>query len=194
MLGTYLFGGNRSPKTFEFLSNNSSSWKLGKTKIPDKGYSRGCVIYVRNRQEIWLIGGQFGGRHRILIFDINTQTFRESQSTLHFGRYAPAGSLIPGSSTKILVTGGCNDTYTSRCVEMIDIEDESVTFVGELTTKRAGHGIGTLKINGEEKLAVFGGSDIKKHVEIYDVQTGKWEEDKNLELREAKSEFGFLTL
>ena len=77
---------------------------------------------------------------------------------------------------------------------MIDIEDESVTLVGELTTKRAGHGIGTLKINGEEKLAVFGGSDIKKHVEIYDVQTGKWEEDKNLELREAKSEFGFLTL
>ena len=61
---------------------------------------------------------------------------------------------------------------------------------------RQGHGMGVLTINGEERLAVFGGDDgNKKHdsVELYDAQTEKWE-TTNIKLKEAKTQFGFLSV
>ena len=65
--------------------------------------------------------------------------------------------------------------------------------------ERCNHGMGVFKINGEDRLAVFGGFD-GDHiiwsdcvVEIYNTQTGKWEMT-DFKLREAKFGFGFLAI
>ena len=56
--------------------------------------------------------------------------------------------------------------------------------------------MGVVTINGENKLAVFGGYDGRTQldsVEVYKTKTEKWEMT-DLELSEAKHGFGFLTI
>lgn len=187
-----MFGGNLSPTTFEYLPNTWLHWRLGKVKIPGNGFGNGCAVYVKANLEIWLIGGNFGASKRIMIFDITTKTFRDFPSTLNAGRYAHRGALIPGNSKKILITGGVRGLSQTTSVEMIDIENGTVAEVSPLNAHRAEHGIGILSINGEERLAVFGGSK-EAFVEIYNTQTAKWEIAKHIETSEEKSSFGFLT-
>ena len=65
-----------------------------------------------------------------------------------------------------------------------------------MNSKRAGHGIGVVTINRENKLAVYGGYDGGKmldSVELYNTQTEKWE-TSNFKLSEQKSHFSFFTV
>ena len=59
-----------------------------------------------------------------------------------------------------MITGGYNDYegYLDS-TEILDTEDGSVTMASPMNSKRGGHGMGVVTINGEERLAVFGGSD-----------------------------------
>ena len=62
--------------------------------------------------------------------------------------------------------------------------------------KRAWHGIGVLTINGEERLAVFGGYDGRNYldsVELYNSQTTKWE-TTDIRFNQPKSKFAFLSV
>ena len=56
--------------------------------------------------------------------------------------------------------------------------------------------MGVVTINGEERLAVFGGEDENYRaldsVELYNSQTGKWE-TTDIKLKEAKWGFRFLS-
>ena len=63
-----------------------------------------------------------------------------------------------------------------------------------MNSKRSGHGIGVVSINGKEILAVFGGFDGKKlvdSVELYNTHTEKWE-TSDFKLSKAKECFSFL--
>ena len=65
-----------------------------------------------------------------------------------------------------------------------------------MNSGRSDHGMGVVTINGEERLAVFGGRNENgtlDSVELYNSQTGKWE-IKDIKLKEAKKQFGFLSL
>ena len=65
-----------------------------------------------------------------------------------------------------------------------------------MNSKRAGHGIGVVTINGKDRLAVFGGFDGRNYldsVELYNTQTEKWEMT-DFRLNEAKYGFDFLTI
>ena len=65
-----------------------------------------------------------------------------------------------------------------------------------MNSKRDGHGMGVITINGENKLVVFGGYDGRNEldsVELYNTQTEKWEM-ADLKLSEAKFIFSFLTV
>ena len=67
--------------------------------------------------------------------------------------------------------------------------------------KRYDHGMGVITINGEDRLAVFGGSDegeslgykLLDSVELYNAKTGNWEKS-DIKLNEPKSNFGFGTV
>ena len=97
-----------------------------------------------------------------------------------------------------MITGGYNDYdgHYLDSTEILDTEDGSVTMASPMNFKRHNHGMGVVTINGEERLAVFGGSDGNNDldsVELYNTQTERWEMT-DFKLSEAKSSFSFLTV
>ena len=71
-----------------------------------------------------------------------------------------------------MIAGG----YWLDSTEILDTEDGSVTMASPMNSKRLNHGMGVVTINGEERLAVFGGHDGNDEldsVELYNSQTGK---------------------
>ena len=192
--GTFLFGGKNSWETFEYLPKDSTKWLKGKTKIPE-GFAIGCAITVKSEQEIWLIGGKQTER-RILSFNVKDHLFQEQPFRLNVGRYRHRCAFIP-TTNKVMITGGYNhEKGHLNSTEILDTEDGSVTMASKMNSKRGGHGMGVVTVNGEDRVAVFGGSDRGNEldsVELYNTQTGKWEM-ADLKQSDAKFSFSFLTV
>ena len=188
---TFVFGGNDddSRTTYEYLPKGSTTWVLGKREIPG-GFKSGCAIAVKSEQEIWLIGG-YETDLRILCFNVQDHTFRELPSRLNVGRWEHQCALIPNTN-KILIAGGDSGNYNSP--EILNIEDGSVVMASSLNGSRFGHGMGVITINGEDRVAVFGGNDFTftglNSVELYDNKTGKWEVS-DIKLSEPRQWFGY---
>ena len=192
---TFLFGGALRD-TFEYLSKGSNVWRLGKTKIPGRGFESGCAIAISD-DEIWLIGGLFTEK-RILSFDVKNHAFTELPITLNIGRAYPKCEFIP-LTRKIMITGGY-DKLKNRFLnstEILDVENKRINKAKSMNFGRSEHGIGTLTIEGKNMLAVFGGEFGKSRmepsiVEIYDAQAQKWK-ISTIKLKEHYSRFGFLS-
>ena len=94
-----------------------------------------------------------------------------------------------------MITGG-EGCGLLDSTEILDTEDGKVTMASPMNSKRYAHGMGVLTINGEDRLAVFGGYDGENElnsVELYNTKTEKWEMT-DFKLCEAKSGFSFLTV
>ena len=178
----------KSHRSYEYLPNDSNTWLMGKNEIPG-GFFSGCAIASKCGQKIWLIGGGVPPKKQIVSFDIKDHTFEELQSQLNEERTSHRCAYIP-STNKIMITGGHTDS-----TEIFDTDDESVTMASPMNVKRAGHGMGTVTINGEDRLAVFGGdsgnSTWLDSVEIYNTKTKEWE-NTTMKLNEPKAQFAFL--
>ena len=188
----FIFGGIYSRTTYEYLPKDSTEWIMGKTEIPG-GFRIGCAIAVKSDQEIWLIGGQ-GTEKRILSFDVVSHTFQVVPFQLNVGRYGHRCAFIPKTS-KIMITGGYNDDALDS-TEILNTDDGSVTTGSPMNSKRDGHGMSIVNINGKDRIAVFGGYDGRTwhdSVEFYNTETEKWE-TTDLKLNEAKCSFGFLKI
>ena len=189
---TFLFGGNYSETTYEYLLKDSTQWLMGKTEIPG-GLDYGCAIAVKSEKEIWLIGG-IGTGKSILSFDVESHTFQVLPFQLNVGREGHRCAFIPNTN-KIMITGGSGDGI-SDSVEILDCEDGSVTMASPMNSKRDRHGMGVVTINGKDTVAVFGGHDGRNKldsVELYNTLTEKWEM-ADFKLREAKFGLSFLTV
>ena len=193
---TFVFGGCRgsgSSNSYEYLPKDSTTWLLGKTKIPG-GFEYGFAIAVKSEQEIWLIGGSSNG-HRILNFNVKDHTFHEMPYKLNVERWYHRGAFIPNTN-KVTITGGYNDGFLDS-TEVLDTEDGSVTMMASpMNSKRFHHGMGVITINGKDRLAVFGGYDGRNFldsVELYNTQTEKWE-NTEIKLKEPKDGFSVLTI
>ena len=95
-----------------------------------------------------------------------------------------------------MITGGFNFGALNS-TEVLDIDDGSVNMASSMNSKRDRHGMGVVTINGEDRLAVFGGLDERNFfdsVELYNTHTEKWEMTEDFRLSEAKFGFGFLTI
>ena len=167
-------------------------WIMGKIEIPG-GFEDGCAVAIKSDQEIWLIGSFRTGK-RILSFDVESHNFKVLPFQLNVGWRSHRCAFIPNTN-KIMVTGGGNDDFLYS-TEILDPEDGSVTMASPMNSKRVYHGIGIITVNGEDRLAVVGGSDGRTQldsVELYNTQTEKWEMT-DFKLSEAKCGFGFLTI
>ena len=190
---TFVFGGGYSSKTYEYLPKGSAKWLTGKTELPGPGFHRGYAIAVKSDQEIWLIGGG-STEKRILCFNVNDHTFQVLPFQLNVGRIHHRCAFIQNTN-KIMLTGGYDNGYLDS-TEILDTEGGKVTMVSSMNSKRAGHGIGVVTINGEDRLAVFGGFDGRTKfdsVELYNSETEKWE-TSDLKLSEARSSLTYLTV
>ena len=189
---TFIFGGHYSSKTYEYLPKNSTKWLNGKTEIP-RGFESGYAISVKSDQEIWLIGGTRTEK-RILSFNVNHHTFQVLPFQLNVGRWGHRSAFIPNTN-KIMITGGYCDGYLDS-TEILDIEDGKVTMASPMNSKRDIHGMGVVTIDGNDRLAVFGGNEGRNEVdsvELFNPQTKKWE-NSNLKLNKANSGSSFLTV
>ena len=189
---TFLFGGWHSRTTYEYLSKDSTEWLMGKTEIPG-GFQNGCAIAVKSGQEIWLIGG-YGTEKRILSFNVKNHTFQVVPFQLSVERWGLRCVFVPNTN-KVMITGGYNDDFLDS-TEILDTDDGKVTMGSPMNSKRYGHGMGVVTINGENKLAVFGGWDGRNYldsVELYNTQTEKWE-NSDFKLSGVKFGFSFLTV
>ena len=198
--GTFIFGGFGTGDTYEFLSNESSEWQLGKTKIPG-GFYRGCAITLKSKTEIWLIGGKNTDR-RILSFNLETHRFAALPIELLVGRFDFQCTFLPNTN-KIIVTGG----FDLNSTEILDTVDGTVTKGSPMIFRRSDHGIGIVTVDGVDRVATFGGRSSRfgfrnghtirtnylKSVEIYNSESNKWENSK-FQLKEGKAYFGFVSV
>ena len=199
---TFVFGGTFSRTTYEYLPKKSTTWREGKFEIPG-GFYNGCAIAVKSEQEIWLIGGCGTGK-RILTFNVNDHTFQELPFKLNAERIGHRCAFIPNTN-KILITGGTYKYYNLQQIknlnstEIIDTKDGSVAMTSSpMNVHRANHGMGVVTINGQDRLAVFGGryhdkGDELDCIELYNIKTEKWE-NAEIKLDKPKEMFGFLTI
>ena len=186
---TFLFGGSYSITTYEYLPNDSNTWILGKSEIPG-GFWSGCAIASKSNQEIWLIGG-IDTMRRILSFNFNQHTFQILPSQLNVDRVGHRCAFIPNTK-KVLICGG----FYKDSTEIFDTENGTVTIASPMNSKRGDHGIGIVTVNGDDRIAVFGGFDGTRQldsVELYNNKTEKWEH-ANIKLDEPNRKFGFLSL
>ena len=196
--GSFIFGGNTdydrydSRHLYEYLPKDSSTWLTGKYTIPETFHDG---FAIASEQDVWLIGMDWN-QGTILKFNINDHKFQELPSQLYWGRIGHKAAFIPHTK-KIMVTGGLNfKREFLNSTEIFDTEDGHVTMASPMNSKRRNHGIGVITIDNEDRLAVFGGHDgqnMLDSVELYNTQTEKWE-TTNIKLKEAKDEFGFLSL
>ena len=192
--GMGLFPAIKSTESYEYLPNNSNTWLMGKTKIPG-GFESGCAIASKNGEKIWLIGG-LETEKEILVFDTKEHRFQELPSQLNERRRWHKCAYIPNTN-KIMIAGGLNGSAPKCCnsTEIFDTDDGSVKMASPMNMKRSGHGMGIVTINGEERLAVFGGASgsytYLDSVELYNAKTKQWE-TTTIKLKEPKADFAFL--
>ena len=204
----FIFGGDHSRNTYEYLPKESTKWKwqIGKTEIPG-GFQCGCAIAVKSEQEIWLIGDLFDGK-KILQFNVNDHTFKlmPTQLIVEIGPYSRC-ALIPNSN-KLMIMGS---TYggNGNIAEIVDIENESVTMTGPLMNDRNDGWLMRLemdvfKIDGEDRIAVFSGlhglrdqnriiPEYLDTIELYNSHTNKWE-PTNKTFNGKQRGYGFLKI
>ena len=178
---TFIFGGKDEP-TYEYLEKNSTTWKLGRTKIPD-GFRAGQAIPT-SEDEIWLIGGYPKG-DRILSFNIYDHTFKELPLKLINGGKKLKCSIIPGTNNIMVIS---NDGVEA---EILNVEEKNVTKTASLNIPRLFFGMGVLAIDNQERLVVFGG-DGKDSVEAFYPESGMWK-ISDIRLTKPKYCFGSLS-
>ena len=113
---------------------------------------------------------------------------------LNVGRSHHRCAFIPNTN-KIMITGGYDNGYLDS-TEVLDTENGSVTMASPMNLKRFAHGMGDVTVDGENRLAVFGGRNGENSVdsvELYNTQTEKWEM-ADLKLSKAKFGLGFLSI
>ena len=156
----YVFGADEKSKEVQFLPHNSTNWKTCDEEIPG-GFVHGCVVEIKSKGEIWLIGNVGETSNRILSFDLQNHTFKELSTKLIIGRSHHECLVTKiGNTEVILVTGGHsgpNNCIREKSVEIINIQTGNVTLSSPLNVYRVGHGMGILNIKNQPKIAVFGG-------------------------------------
>ena len=190
---TFAFGGIYSEFTYEYLSKDSTTWLVGKTKIPS-GFRLGCAITVKSNEEVWLIGG-YRTEKRILSFNVKNHIFQVLPLQLNVERSSFASSFIPNTN-KVMISGGHKSIRNLDSTEILDLDDISVKMASPMNFRRSGHGMGVITINGEDRLVTFGGCErYVNHdsIEVYNYQTKRWI-TSDIKLKEAKSDFSFLSL
>ena len=195
--GIFLFGGESSPTTWEWLPNNGSpQWIPGDSDIPDPGFDNGCGVKI-SETEIALIGGAvynsgWKGIKKLLIFNTETREWTaDHDNVLKVGRFDHACVLL---NTKIIVNGGQDYEYLSSTEVIQDLT--SSTLSGNLNRKRAYHGLVIAHVGTKQLVMAFGGYDGRGNYldfETWDETTGNWTMS-NITLSQPRSNFGYLSV
>ena len=204
--GVFIFGGQYSPTTYEYLAKNDKLWQEVSGSIPN-GFQDGCGVRLNNN-EVALVGGEDTDR-RILKYNTATNMFKKLSTRLQKPR---VGHSCITLENKILVVGGYNEVYdedynesqttasrTLASSEIINMSDGTAGLsAGDLNSERNSFGLATLGGNSKKILAFGGTIDVVNgdglpwidSVEEYDEETRQWH-TLDIKLSQKKFEFGY---
>ena len=127
-------------------------------------------------------------------FNTRNHSFKELPTKLLQERYGHECAFIPGKSQKLIITGGYSGGSLNS-TGILNVETGIVTRAASMNFKRAYHGIGVLKLDNLDRIAVFGGWDGTEHprkAEVYNAKEKTWELT-HIELRLPRVDFGCLS-
>ena len=135
--GTYIFGGQYSATTSDFLPTSGQAWEVGPT-IPGSGIQFGCGVKV-SPTEMLLVGG----------YDSSNQVtkYTESQGwqvmpSLRQARHGHSCSLIGNT---VVVAGGMDSSHQLLAsTEIIPLDTYQPRPGGDLLTAREYHSLVTV--------------------------------------------------
>ena len=187
--GTYLFGGDANPKTWEWLPSGSSTWVQGGS-IPGSGFTSGCGVQI-SYQEILLIGG-YDSRQRILKFNIYSEEWTEMDEKLQTGRYYHSCVVFKNN---IIVSGGLDDDYFSlKSTQIIDKDNLTLSYSSEMKLAREKHKLVVAYYNNQPTVLAIGGWPYTDSIEVWDPESKTWSFSSDLALSEKKYGFGALSV
>ena len=106
--GVYIFSGDKTKNTWEWLPDGENKWQIGTCSIPNT-FEEGCAVKI-NDEEILLIGGWQTFQH-VLKFNTISQQFEHLGDVLNQGRAGHACVLF---KDKIIVRGGHIETVPKK--------------------------------------------------------------------------------
>ena len=194
--GSFIFGGGSSSRgTFEYMTKGDTNWQTGNQYIPN-GFESGCVIKISD-EILYLIGGISSAsfyERRILAFNTTNQVFTTFSTKLITGRSEHSCEFIPNTN-KVMISGGYNTGVYLTVTEVLDVTTGSISNGPAMNINRGNHGSGIISVDGEDRLAVFGGigSSYFDSIELFNPQTNSWQMMSET-LTESKYRFGYLTI
>ena len=196
--GTYLFGGEGSPDTWEWLPNGSSTWKPGGS-IPGEMFDAGCIVEISS-SEVLLLGGYYNGQ-RILKFNVETEKWTELEEKLQNVRYCHSCLSYKNS---IVVSGGI-DLYQypglwNSSEVFANKGNLALSHISYMNQARSSYSLTVAHINDQPMVLAIGGINdydlnlMLDSIEVWDPNSKTWSLSSDLKLSEAKYSFAALSV
>ena len=192
--GVYIFSGDKTKNTWEWLPDGENKWQIGTCSIPNT-FEEGCAVKI-NDEEILLIGG-WQTFKRVLKFNTTSQQFQSLGDVLNQGRAGHACVLF---NDKIIVSGGHIAGRRLSSTETIDVHDLKTShYAMDLIEPRAWHGLVVVHVNNKPTVLAVGGFG-PSYTRLDSIEM--WNQTTEIEswtmtskkLSEAKSSFGILSV
>ena len=182
----YTLGGSYTQNSSDILDFKEGVWKEGPKLIDPQVYSS-CGVVISN-EEFLLIGGYYGSR-KIFKFNAKSEHWSEVGSVQH-PRWRHACALY---KNKVYISGGLS---AKSSVEVLDLDSLTTRVINYHQIGRADHGLGMVHIDGQLRLAAFGGKDfdgVTDTIELFDDDTETWSLSE-YKLSQKKMAFGYLSV
>ena len=188
-IGTFIFGGEEDPNSWEWLPSGSSTWVLG-GNIPDPGFRDGCGVPISS-SEILLIGGR-NSKQRILRFNVETNEWTEMDEKIQPGRFWHSCIIFENN---IIVSGGLEyDGKELKSTQIINKDNLTLSYGSDMKQTRFYHRLVIGKYNNQPRVLAIGGLPYTNSIEVWDPVSKTWSLSNDLRLSEAKYNFGALSV
>ena len=192
--GVYIFSGDKTKNTWEWLPDGENKWQIGTCSIPNT-FEEGCAVKI-NDEEILLIGGWQTFQH-VLNFNTISQQFEHLGDILNQGRAGHACVLF---NDKIIISGSHIAGRRLSSTETINLHDLKTShYALDLIEPRAWHGLVVVHVNNKlTVLAVGGFGPFYNRLDSIELWNSTTEIESwtmtSKKLSEAKSSFGSLSV
>lgn len=147
----YIFGGEDSTGSSEFLSHDSEDWQEGPS-APDNILAKACGARISDNELLIIGGNTFWNR----IIKLTTEDNKWHQTNIQLQDGRSGGHACILFNNKVIITGGIE---CSKSTEIIDLRngDLLIRKGGDLQQARVFLGMGIVTVNNTPTLIAFGG-------------------------------------
>jgi len=197
-IGTYIFAGDDSPASSEFLPANSNTWLKGPTIPGTGGIKAGCMVKVSATELLFIAAGNQVVSYNTDAFKTSDTAGWELKSKLRTWRANPSCAVI---GNNVIVSGGkALDNTILSSTEIIPLDNYQPRPGGNMLTPRSNHRL--ITVGGRyPRLLALGGLittpegqlETSSSIEKWDDVNEEWEISP-LQLKHPIGSFGALAV